>query len=460
MTWQQATVTKKGLALQAKLIDGKTLRFTRVAAGAGKVDAGALADAVAVTDERQTLTLQPPNTLEGARIRVPVLLTNIGLQTGYQMHQIGFFATDPDEGEILYAIAQDDTGDRIPSETEARGFAADWVYVFEFGNAESVNVQLDPAGLISIGQLGKPGGVAQLGDNGALPIAQGGTGATTAEAARDKLGAGTPDNIFYNWYFKAPIKQWDADRRTEGSGGYLMDGWLDNAHGGKITLTNEGALVPEMTLLFQRFEPDFARLLHGKTLTASVLLANNELETATFVFHENKVEDHATLSGSFRCGSADGYHWCGWYPSKGAQTVVAMELVLGSTSTLAHKNADGMYVLNRLPDVTAARIRCQRYVQAWGNPDLHWIGVGAPNISDNLVQCFIPLSNPMRTLPAAIGTVHLFDGRTTYGPFPVKPENLSATSVRCLVSAPDFPKDKTCFLFVPAEESLIFSAEL
>lgn len=189
MTWQQATVTKQGLALQAKLIDGKTLRFTKVVSGAGTVDKGALADATAVTDERQTLTLQPPNTLEGARIRVPVLLNNIGLQTGYQMHQIGFYAADPDAGEILYAIAQDDAGDRIPSETEARGFAADWVYVFEFGNAENVNVQLDPAGLLSVGLLGKPSGVAQLDDTGALPIAQGGTGAVTAETARENLGA-------------------------------------------------------------------------------------------------------------------------------------------------------------------------------------------------------------------------------------------------------------------------------
>lgn len=189
MTWQQATVTKQGLALQAKLIDGKTLRFTKVVSGAGTVDKGALADATAVTDERQTLTLQPPNTLEGARIRVPVLLNNIGLQTGYQMHQIGFYAADPDEGEILYAIAQDDAGDRIPSETEARGFAADWVYVFEFGNAESVDVQLDPAGLLSVGLLGKPGGVAQLDDTGALPIAQGGTGATTNIKACENLGA-------------------------------------------------------------------------------------------------------------------------------------------------------------------------------------------------------------------------------------------------------------------------------
>lgn len=366
MTWQQATVTKKGLALQAKLIDGKTLRFTRVAAGAGKADVGALTDAVAVTDERQTLTLQPPNTLEGARIRVPVLLTNIGLQTGYQMHQIGFFATDPDEGEILYAIAQDDTGDRIPSETEARGFTADWVYVFEFGNAETVGVQLDPAGLISIGRLGKPDGVAQLGSNGALPIAQGGTGASTAEGARDKLGAGLPDNLLYNWYFKDPIRQWSDDRQPHSGGPYyIFDGWMDNAYGGaKASLSSQGVVLPKNVMLFQKFEKPLADALNGKILTASVLFSDNSVDFFTFTFDMTMLNSTETESGTgyFQYGGKDTAYWCGYYP-KAERTVTAMELVLGSTSTLAHLGADGKYVLNRLPNQVKELAACQRYYE-------------------------------------------------------------------------------------------------
>lgn len=189
MSWTNAVVTEAGLALQAKLVDGQTLGFLRVAAGTGTVDPAALANQTALVNEKQTLTFQPPNVLDGAKIKVPVMLNNIGLETGYTMQQLGFFADDPDDGEILYAIVQDEVGDTVPSQTESPGFVIEWAFVFQYGNADSVAVTLDPVGLVSIGMVGQPGGVAGLGENGAVPIEQGGTGATTAQDAVLALGA-------------------------------------------------------------------------------------------------------------------------------------------------------------------------------------------------------------------------------------------------------------------------------
>ena len=189
MSWTNAVVTEAGLALQAKLVDGQTLGFLRVAAGTGTVDPASLANQTALVNEKQTLTFQPPNVLDGAKIKVPVMLNNIGLETGYTMQQLGFFADDPDDGEILYAIVQDEVGDTVPSQTESPGFVIEWAFVFQYGNAGSVTVTLDPVGLVSIGMVGQPGGVAGLGENGAVPIEQGGTGATTSQDAVDALGA-------------------------------------------------------------------------------------------------------------------------------------------------------------------------------------------------------------------------------------------------------------------------------
>ena len=164
-------------------------RLLRVAAGTGTVDSSVLANQTALVNEKQTLTFQPPNVLDGAKIKVPVMLNNIGLETGYTMQQLGFFADDPDDGEILYAIVQDEVGDTVPSQTESPGFVIEWAFVFQFGNASEVTVTLDPVGLVSIGMVGQPNGVAGLGENGAVPIAQGGTGATTAQDAVIALGA-------------------------------------------------------------------------------------------------------------------------------------------------------------------------------------------------------------------------------------------------------------------------------
>ena len=75
----------------------------------------------------------------------------------------------PTGDEVLYATATDETGDAIPTASSAPGFTIDWAFVFQFGNASDVTVTLDPAGLVSWGQVGEPNGVAPLDENGKVP---------------------------------------------------------------------------------------------------------------------------------------------------------------------------------------------------------------------------------------------------------------------------------------------------
>ena len=181
--WTAAGLTPAGNALQAALLGtGDGLTFTRAAA----------ADAEGV--ERLDLTLQSPCTVDGPKCRVPVLLTNAGVETGFTMTELRFYVRRVTDGaptgeEILYATVTDETGDPIPTAAQSPGFTIDWAFVFQYGNAGSVTVTLDPVGLVSIGMVGRPGGVAALGDNGAVPVSQGGTGATTPQAALTALGA-------------------------------------------------------------------------------------------------------------------------------------------------------------------------------------------------------------------------------------------------------------------------------
>ena len=185
--WTAAGLTPEGNALQAALLGtGDGLTFTRAVA----------ADAEGV--ERLDLTLQAPCTVDGPKCRVPVLLTNAGLETGFTMTELRFYVRRVTDGaptgeEVLYATVTDETGDPIPTAAQSPGFTIDWAFVFQYGNASEVTVTLDPVGLVSIGMVGQPNGVAALGENGAVPIAQGGTGATTAQAALAALGAMAAD---------------------------------------------------------------------------------------------------------------------------------------------------------------------------------------------------------------------------------------------------------------------------
>ena len=180
--WTAAGLTPAGNALQAALLGtGDGLTFTRAAA----------ADAEGV--ERLDLTLQAPCTVDGPKCRVPVLLTNAGVETGFTMTELRFYVRRVTDGaptgeEVLYATVTDETGDPIPTAAQSPGFTIDWAFVFQFGNASEVTVTLDPVGLVSIGMVGKPNGVAGLGDNGAVPIKQGGTGETTVQGVVDAFG--------------------------------------------------------------------------------------------------------------------------------------------------------------------------------------------------------------------------------------------------------------------------------
>ena len=84
MSWTNAAITAEGHALQAALVGtGKGLVFTRAASGAG-LAAGTLEEQTAVTDERQALSLQPAQVLEGAKVRVRAVLVNTGLSDVYK----------------------------------------------------------------------------------------------------------------------------------------------------------------------------------------------------------------------------------------------------------------------------------------------------------------------------------------------------------------------------------------
>ena len=170
MSWTNAVITAAGQAMQAALAGtGKGFTFTRAASGAGTA-AGELAAQTALTDERQTLSLQPGATVEGSKKKIQVVLSNAGLKTGYTMHQLGFFAQAEDsEDEILYAIVQDEAGDAIPAAAESPGFSVDWTYIFSYGSADEVSVTLDPAGVIGWSAVGQPGGVAPLDEGGLVP---------------------------------------------------------------------------------------------------------------------------------------------------------------------------------------------------------------------------------------------------------------------------------------------------
>lgn len=154
--WNKAIVTQKGLALQAKLMAGNSPIITRAVTGAGSVSVSELYKQVIITDERDELTYRKDGITYPApgQAKVPFVLTNEKVTKSYIAKQIGLFADDPDEGEILYIIMQADQttqsqGTEVPTAIEMPGFTAEWNMTLYCGQDENITLMLNPAGTLS-----------------------------------------------------------------------------------------------------------------------------------------------------------------------------------------------------------------------------------------------------------------------------------------------------------------------
>ena len=161
--WTNGTYTHKGLALLSKLTQGNSLKITRAVTGTGYVTPANLANQSAVTGIKQTLSFKAATYPETGMCKLPMFVKNEGLKTGYIAKQIGLYALDPDEGEILYFIAQSQNGTQIPSEAEMPEYSSTWTFYFRYGQADNVNVTVDPSHTVTEDMLNEVRIIAETG---------------------------------------------------------------------------------------------------------------------------------------------------------------------------------------------------------------------------------------------------------------------------------------------------------
>jgi hypothetical protein len=83
-------------------------------------------DLYKLVGEEQTLAVQSVTRVDDVVTEIATVLTNTGLETGYYLCELGIFATDPDDGEVLYAYSNaGDNGDYFPAEGGATLVEAD-----------------------------------------------------------------------------------------------------------------------------------------------------------------------------------------------------------------------------------------------------------------------------------------------------------------------------------------------
>ena len=181
---------------------------------------------------------------------------------------------------------------------------------------------------------------------------------------------GSNPNLLDNWYFADPINQ--RGQTEYQVRGYTIDmwrTWSDNMH---VSLLEDGVLLDYTGTnsdgIYQYFE-NGQNLLVDKTVTISALTKEYGLITKSGVLTSGN--SHIMQTTEF--GDIALYHSLNKTPpfffrfdiKDGKNvTVIAAKLELGPRQTLAHKDAEGNWVLNDPPpDKQQELAKCQRYFE-------------------------------------------------------------------------------------------------
>lgn len=147
--FNEAVLTKKGIALLAKAQAGRcAISLTKAATGNGSYAASEdISNRTSLKSQKQQFALNTVRVQNQTNVYVKFIITNNpssgALTQGYYVKEVGLFATDPDEGEILYAIATAISGqeDYMPSYNDLLPSTITIEFLTEVANADTVTIE-------------------------------------------------------------------------------------------------------------------------------------------------------------------------------------------------------------------------------------------------------------------------------------------------------------------------------
>lgn len=151
--WSETQLTAKGRALDAKVTAGlTTLTFTRMKIGSGNVIPEEIDTMVDLKSPRLVIGI---SSCEVSEVD-PTICSVIGVaksddvETSFLVKEQGLFATDPDDGEILYAVMIDSEPDKMPNKNVPSPLSIMYQINIVSDNAADITAIIDPAGLVTV----------------------------------------------------------------------------------------------------------------------------------------------------------------------------------------------------------------------------------------------------------------------------------------------------------------------
>lgn len=150
--WGKPVLTKQGLKLQAKVDAGNAMQLTKCRLGSGTIGSGQqLEDLTELVAPVQTLPIASVTYSDDSHACIISAVTdNSTVTTGYYLREFGIYAKDPDDGEILYAVASDSEPDFIPAKGTSTVISQEIGVALTFANAANVTATVNTSATATI----------------------------------------------------------------------------------------------------------------------------------------------------------------------------------------------------------------------------------------------------------------------------------------------------------------------
>lgn len=150
-------ITNKGQALMAKLIAGTTtVEFTKIRTSTNVYTNTQILTLTALANVKQTTDVSRVIRTNNVAVQVEGAIENSNLTTGYKINSVGLYAKDPDEGEILYAVASVASSDNGAWMPPFNGVAVSGAYfklITTVSNSDNVSLRVDQAAVATVGDI-------------------------------------------------------------------------------------------------------------------------------------------------------------------------------------------------------------------------------------------------------------------------------------------------------------------
>lgn len=389
------TTAGQQLITQALAGDG-SISFPLAKTSSWAIPAGTNIQALTdLQDIQQTVTPGTAQVFNGTMIQVQALFSNADegaeVTQAYLVQTVGLWAQITGGEPTLFSVYQATTPDQMPAYAGKAPSSLIYTLQATVQQASQLTVQVNPAGAataldiqnlqtqitqiendyIPKTQIGAASGVAGLGSNSAVPIAQGGTGGNTITEALANLGAQPGFNLLVNSRFKYNGRNQNSYPQDS----YTVDGWeyvssAASPSGNANVVENGIQILPTCGIQQTIQNPP-----NGKEVTFSAEI-NGNIISGSFVWNQNSGFVQIYSQNGWRLAYAGDSNYISIANLSGSytDTLSAAKLELGSVSTLA---AD----LATAQDETIEQLRLDMYDLDPGRPA--WVLTQNENLLDN-----------------------------------------------------------------------------